>query len=89
MRLLSGLLGLVLFVSRILLSVLLFAGAFTKVDGRPCSRSIAQKIQPGKMVIKRFPFWTCLDTIIQTRHGLLALGRFFHRGFREGRAEFC
>ncbi len=51
-------LGLVLSVSRILLSVLLFAGAFTRLlDGRLDSvRILAQKMRTDKVLIKRFPY---------------------------------
>ena len=51
-------LGLVLSVSRILLSVLLFAGAFTRLlDGRLDSVCIlAQNLRRGRVLIKRFPF---------------------------------
>jgi hypothetical protein len=51
-------LGLVLSVSRILLSVLLFAGAFTRLlDGRLDSvRILAQKMRTNKVLIKRFPY---------------------------------
>src|SRR2546422_6661317 len=51
-------LGLVLSVSRILLSVLLFAGAFTRLlDGRLDSvRILAQNLRPVRVLIKRFPF---------------------------------
>ena len=44
-------------MSRILLSVLLFAGAFTSLlDGRLDSvRILAQKVRTGWVLIKRFP----------------------------------
>ncbi len=45
-------------MSRILLSVLLFAGAFTRLlDGRLDSvRILAQKMRTDKVLIKRFPY---------------------------------
>ena len=45
-------------MSRILLSVLLFAGAFTRLLGGRLEsvRILAQKMRTDKVVIKRFPF---------------------------------
>ena len=65
--------------SRILLSVLLFAGAFTKVfDGRLSSvRILAQKVRAGWVLIKRFPFYgTIPDTGSGKITGDLSLREF-------------
>src|SRR2546422_8179174 len=71
-------LGLVLSVSRILLSVLLFAGAFTRLlDGRLDSvRILAQNVRTGWVLIKRFPLHTTISRRLQTEKGCFCESRF-------------
>jgi len=76
-------LGLVLSVSRILLSVLLFAGAFTRLlDGRLDSvRILAQNLRPGRVLIKRFPYpnGSLFERALQFHPGT----GYFHSGPQE------
>ena len=61
-------------MSRILLSVLLFAGAFTSLlDGRLDSeRILAQNVSTGWVLIKRFPLHTTLATELKTAQPIFA-----------------
>jgi len=82
-RLRSVRLGPVLSVFRILLSVLLFAGAFTSLlDGRLSSvRILAQKVRAGWVLIKRFPFpyWMTRIRLLWTSADLYWLENlYFH-----------